>query len=92
MDVILGRGGGTQGCIAVELRIPDRKHGVVKSEFGGKGEGGEKKGRWVYPTHRMLMGGKRNDSIVTGCLPQHASRHSTGTRVHGDKGFNASTR
>lgn len=32
----------------------------------GKGRRGEKKGRWVDPTHRMLMGGKRNDSTVTG--------------------------
>lgn len=38
VDVILGRCVGARGCIAVELRILDRKHGMVKSEFGGKGE------------------------------------------------------
>jgi len=56
MDVILGRGGGTQGCIAVELRIPDRKHGVVKSEFGGKGEGGREEGTMGLPNTQNADG------------------------------------
>lgn len=44
MDVILGHCGGARGCIAVELRIPDRKHGMIKSEFGRRGEEGREKG------------------------------------------------
>lgn len=40
VDVILGHCVGAQGCIAVELWIPDRKHGMIKSEFGGRGFGG----------------------------------------------------
>ncbi len=39
---------------------------MIKSEFGGRREKGREEGRMIDPTHRMLMGGKRNDSIVTG--------------------------
>lgn len=45
VDVILGHCVGAQGCIAVELRIPDRKHGMINSEFGGRGEEGREEGR-----------------------------------------------
>lgn len=39
----------------MELRIPERKHGMVESEFGGGGgrRGGE---GGVDSIHRMLMG------------------------------------
>lgn len=42
VDAILAHCVGVQGCITVELRIPERKHGMVKSEFG---ERGDKKGK-----------------------------------------------
>lgn len=36
----------------MELRIPDRKHEMLKSKFGRREE---KNGGWVDPTHKMLM-------------------------------------
>lgn len=42
VDAILGHG--AWGCITVELKIPERKHGMVKSEFGGRGENKGKMG------------------------------------------------
>lgn len=44
VDVILGHCDGAQGCITVELRIPDRKHEMVKSEFCVRGEEGREEG------------------------------------------------
>lgn len=54
--------GRRDGCIATELRIPERKHGMVKSESR---EEGRKMGQCSDP-HRMLMKGKRDDSSVMG--------------------------
>lgn len=38
VDAILGRSVGAQGCITVELRIPERKHGMAKNESGQRKE------------------------------------------------------
>lgn len=45
MDAILDHSVGARGCIAVELRIPERKHGMVKSEFDGGAEEGSEEGK-----------------------------------------------
>lgn len=78
MDAILGRGVGARGCIAVELRSPERRHGMAESEFSGGG-GGVMKGTWVDPTNGMLMRGKRNDSIEMGMSAWACSQTSLRT-------------
>lgn len=44
VDAILSHGIGAWGCITVELKIPERKHGMVESEFSWRGENKGKMG------------------------------------------------
>lgn len=44
MNVILGHCVRARGCIAVELRIPDRRDAMTQSEFGETGEEGREEG------------------------------------------------